>query len=335
MFLSGRLSMTIRQQGLLPSPSRMLFQSAMSASSKVIKEDASSSNGVENKAKDHTVEKTNHPFVSIMSWNINGLRSYFRHDPEGKVIKSLITKYRPYFICLQETRIQNSHVAEVSSELIRLFNCKSVYLSCSQARKGYSGTAILAMNKCSTADDLSVSYGIGDPEGDKEGRSIVLKHPQFSLVNVYTPNSGEALTRLQYRTITWDRVLRARLDQLTRERPDIPVIIAGDFNVAHTHKDFYCWENVLSLRQPGLTIEERDSFQNTILGSDFIDTFRHSFPDTIKYSYFSSRSKHISHPQKRGLRLDYILTNAPDGVKEESHQKPYIDDSVSYANILI
>jgi exodeoxyribonuclease III len=277
-------------------------------------------------SKTPTLDVIKPPVVSLMSWNINGLRSYFRHDPRGEVINSLIVKYRPDFICLQETRIQNSHVAEVKSELVRLFNCKSVHLSCSQARKGYSGTAILGISEA--ADDKSVSYGIGETEGDQEGRTIILRHPQFSLINVYSPNSGEALSRLNYRTNIWDRMLRARMDKLILERPHIPVIIAGDLNVAHKYTDFYCWESAGSLKQPGLTIDERNSFQNTILGSDFIDTFRASFPDTIKYSYFSSRSKHISYPQKRGFRLDYILTNAQRAGLKVSHHKPFVDDSV-------
>jgi exodeoxyribonuclease-3 len=263
--------------------------------------------------------------VSILSWNVNGIRSYLRHDPTASVMKSLITAHKPDYICLQETKLQEAHVDAVSSELTSLLDCKRAYFSCSRRRKGYSGTAVLVFND--QMKEKEVCYEIGDEEGDQEGRVIVLNTGDFALLNVYTPNSGESLDRLSYRVNAWDKAFRKKMDELSAQSRLRAVIVAGDLNVAHETIDFHCYDKPVSLKMPGTTLEERKSFRETILGTEFIDTFRAAHPGLVKYSYFSARSKRVSYPQKLGFRLDYILTNTAASSISKEHP-PFIDDRV-------
>lgn len=68
---------------------------------------------------------------------------------------------------------------------------------------------------------------------DHEGRVICAEYQDFFLVNVYVPNSGQKLERLDYRK-KWDVDFLKYLKNLENKKP---VIIAGDFNVARQQYD--------------------------------------------------------------------------------------------------
>jgi exonuclease III len=78
---------------------------------------------------------------------------------------------------------------------------------------------------------MNVTYDIGTPKHDKEGRTITLEFEKFFLVGVYVPNAGATLKWQDYRTNEWDLDFRAYLKGL--ERRGKPVVIAGDLNIAH------------------------------------------------------------------------------------------------------
>ncbi len=99
----------------------------------------------------------------------------------------------------------------------------------SAEKKGYSGTAIFTRRK-----PVKISLGIGVAEHDCEGRVITAEFDDFTLVNVYQPNSQRGLTRLEYRTGSWDAAFLAYLQKLNRQKP---VVFCGDLNVAHTEID--------------------------------------------------------------------------------------------------
>ena len=216
--------------------------------------------------------------LSVVSWNVNGIRSLLRHDPGLDTISRIEHRRSPHFLCLQETKIQEKHVAEVEAELLAKTGAKSIFWSCSRARKGYSGTAVLCFHDdLSRSNDVEVQFGIGEPQGDLEGRSITVQGDGFSLVNLYVPNSGADLNRLQYRTETWDPALNSYVQSLRNRCPESRLIVTGDFNVAHRPIDYYNPEVKRTRKQAGTTPEEQHSFEHTILGSEnpwLVDTYR-------------------------------------------------------------
>ena len=162
-------------------------------------------------------------------------------------------------------------------------------------KKGYSGTAIFTKHH-----PINVSYGLGIDEHDHEGRVITLEMDRFFLVVVYTPNSQDELRRLDYR-MTWEDAFRNYLLKLNEQKP---VIVCGDMNVAHEEIDI---KNPKSNRRnAGFTDEEREKF-TVLLNAGCIDTFRHLYPDTITYSWWSYRFQ--ARQKNAGWRIDYFLTS--------------------------
>lgn len=198
----------------------------------------------------------------------------------------------PDILCLQETKAGYDDVISA----LAVFPEYKVYANSSKARKGYSGTAIL-----SKVEPTDVVYDIGIDEFDQEGRVTTAEFPLYFVVTVYTPNSGEALARLPYRQ-TWDDAFRNYLVWLERRKP---VIVCGDFNVAHQAIDLARPKENYN-RSAGYTQQEIDYFTK-LLDTGFVDTFRHLYPDTIKYSYWNfvtfGRDKNV------GWRIDHFLVN--------------------------
>ena len=192
-------------------------------------------------------------------------------------------------VCLQETKLQPHQIELELPGYTQFWN--------SAEKKGYSGTAIFTR-----AEPLNVTYGIGVPEHDGEGRVITAEYGDFFLVCCYTPNAQRGLTRLDYR-MQWEEAFRAYLLELDRAKP---VILCGDLNVAHQEIDL---KNPKSNRgNAGFSDEERAQM-TALLSSGFTDTFRYLYPDrTGAYSWWSYMY-HARDPQA-GWRLDYCIVSA-------------------------
>ena len=220
--------------------------------------------------------------MKFISWNVNGLRAVYQKGFED-TFKTLDAD----FFCLQETKMQ-------AGQLDVHFDGYESYWNYAD-KKGYSGTAIFTKHH-----PINVSYGLGIDEHDHEGRVITLEMDRFFLVVVYTPNSQDELRRLDYR-MTWEDAFRNYLLKLNEQKP---VIVCGDMNVAHEEIDI---KNPKSNRRnAGFTDEEREKF-TVLLNAGFIDTFRHLYPDTITYSWWSYRFQ--ARQKNAGWRFDYFLTS--------------------------
>lgn len=221
--------------------------------------------------------------MKFISWNVNGLRAC-----NGKGFSDVFRSLDADFFCLQETKMQEG-------QLDLQFEGYRSYWNYAE-KKGYSGTAIYARH-----EPMSVSYGIGIEEHDKEGRVITLEYEQFFLVTVYVPNSQDELKRLDYR-MTWEDAFRAYLLSLDAKKP---VIVCGDLNVAHKEIDL---KNPNTNREnAGFTDEERAKF-TALLEAGFVDTFRHFYPDAEgMYSWWSYRFK--AREKNVGWRIDYFLVS--------------------------
>lgn len=219
--------------------------------------------------------------MKLVSWNVNGIRAC-----NEKGFPQIFTELNADFFCLQETKMQEG-------QLDLFFEGYQSYWNYAE-KKGYSGTAIFTKHT-----PLSVSYGIGIEEHDKEGRVITLEMEKFFLVTVYVPNSQDELKRLDYR-MTWEDAFRQYILQLNKKKP---VIFCGDLNVAHKEIDLK--NPKTNRRNAGFTDEERDKFQ-VMLDAGFIDTFRFFYPDAEHcYSWWSYRFK--AREKNAGWRIDYFI----------------------------
>ncbi len=230
------------------------------------------------------LEKNKRKFkMKLISWNVNGLRACvqkgfldFFHEADADIF------------CVQETKLQEGQIQLELEGYEQYWNYAE--------KKGYSGTAVFTKKT-----PLSVRYGIGMEEHDREGRVITLEYENFFFVTVYTPNSQSELARLDYR-MKWEDDFLAYLKSLEETKP---VIYAGDLNVAHQEIDL---KNPKTNRKnAGFTDEERAKFSN-VLASGMIDTYRYFYPEqTGIYSWWSYRFK--AREKNAGWRIDYFIVS--------------------------
>lgn len=235
--------------------------------------------------------------MKLLSWNVNGLRACV-----GKGFEEVLRSQDADFFCLQETKLQPDQIALDTPGYHQFW--------CSAQKKGYSGTAIFAKQ-----EPLSVTYGIGIPELDTEGRLITLEYEAFYLVTCYTPNSQQELARLPHR-LTWDEAFREYLCRLDREKP---VIVCGDLNVAATAIDLK--NPKTNENNAGYSLPERESFAK-LLAAGFTDSFRYLYPEKILYSWWSYRFQ--ARAKNAGWRIDYFLVS--DRVKDKIIQADILTD---------
>ena len=238
--------------------------------------------------------------MKLISWNVNGLRACL-----GKGFMDFFHLAQADIFCLQETKMQQGQAQVELPGYEQYWN--------SAEKKGYSGTAVFCKEH-----PLHVSYGLGLPEHDKEGRVITAEFDRFILVNVYTPNAQRGLTRLDYR-MAWEDAFRDYVTGLDQQKP---VIICGDMNVAHEEIDLKNYKT--NVGNAGFTMEERQKMTE-LLENGFTDSFRHFYPDkTGAYSWWS----YMFHARDNnaGWRIDYFLVS--------NRLVPEMRDSLIYSDIM-
>lgn len=221
--------------------------------------------------------------MKLISWNVNGLRAVV-----GKNFYDVFNELDADIFCIQESKLQEGQIDLEIKDRYQYWNYAE--------KKGYSGTAIFTKK-----EPDNVTYGIGIPEHDKEGRVITLEYPDFYMITCYTPNSQNELARLSYR-MEWEDAFRGYLTVLDKNKP---LIMCGDLNVAHKEIDL---KNPKTNRHnAGFTDEERGKFTE-LLDAGFTDTFRYFYPDmTDIYSWWSYRFK--AREKNAGWRIDYFIVS--------------------------
>lgn len=221
--------------------------------------------------------------MKLISWNVNGLRAVMS---KGNLIPFMNSE-DPDIMAFQETKMQEDQLTFNFDGYLRYMN--------SAERKGYSGTMVLSKIK-----PLSAEYDFKGEDHPKEGRVITLEYEDFYFVCAYVPNSKDGLKRLDYR-MHWEDDLRKHLMKLDKKKP---VIYTGDLNVAH---------NEIDLKNPddnhfsaGFSDEEREKFSK-LLDSGFKDSFRELYPEKVKYSWWSYRTK--ARERNVGWRIDYFVVS--------------------------
>jgi exodeoxyribonuclease-3 len=237
--------------------------------------------------------------MKLISWNVNGIRACLK-----KGFENFFRSSDADVFCIQETKMQPGQVEIFFDGYEQYWN--------SAEKKGYSGTAVF-----SRIELLDVMYDIGKQEHTGEGRAITLEFPEFFLVNVYTPNSQDALRRLPYR-MEWEDGFREYVSGLDKKKP---VVICGDMNVAHREIDLK--HPKTNRNNAGFSDEERAKM-TALLSAGFVDSFRYLYPDqTDAYTWWS----YLRHARdtNAGWRIDYFIVS--EALKED------IEDSLIYSDV--
>lgn len=238
--------------------------------------------------------------MKLVSWNVNGLRACV-----GKNFMEFFNEADADVFCLQETKLQEGQIKLDLPGYHQYWNYAE--------KKGYSGTAIFTKK-----EPLSVAYGIGIEEHDKEGRVITLEFENYYVITVYVPNSQDELKRLDYR-MQWEDAFLSYIKKLDEKKP---VVYCGDLNVAHKEIDLK--NPKTNQKNAGFTIEERNKF-SAVLESGFVDTFRYFYPDRAEvYSWWSYRFS--ARAKNTGWRIDYFVVS--------ERLTPNLQDAIIHCNVL-
>ena len=219
----------------------------------------------------------------FIAWNVNGLRAVAK-----KGFLDFVAYESPDALLLQEIKARPEQLPPMVQNIYGYF----AYFNPAQ-RPGYSGVATYVKEQ-----PLSVKNGMGVEKFDIEGRVLTLEYDEYFLVNVYVPNAKSGLERLDERQ-EWDRAFLQFLKGLELQKP---VIVGGDFNVAHEEIDLARPE--ANRGHTMFTDEERRGF-HAYLEAGFIDTFRHLYPDKQQFSWWTYRSG--ARARNIGWRIDYFL----------------------------
>ena len=221
--------------------------------------------------------------MKFISWNVNGLRACMQ-----KGFADFFLSADADIFCVQETKLQEGQIDFAPDGYFCYWNYAE--------KKGYSGTAIFTKK-----EPISVTYGMGIEEHDKEGRLITLEFDDFYFITVYVPNSKRELLRLDYR-MKWEDAFRDYINRLNEKKP---VVFCGYLNVAHCEIDLK--NPKTNHNNAGFTEQERNKFTQ-LLDSGYTDTFRYFYPDaTGIYSWWSYMFK--AREKNAGWRIDYFVTS--------------------------
>ncbi len=223
----------------------------------------------------------------LVSWNVNGIRACYKNG-----LLDFLKKYKPDIIGMQEIKASEE---KVPKEILYLPGYEKVWNPAK--RPGYAGTAVFYK---SGIKPENIDLGIGKKKFDDEGRVMTLEFKRFYFVNSYFPNSQHGLTRLKFK-LEFDKEIQDYLDKL-RDRK--PVVVCGDFNVAHKPIDLANPKQ--NEKNAGFTPEER-AWMDKFLADGWIDSFRLFTKEGGHYTWwtyrFNARARNI------GWRVDYFIVS--------------------------
>ena len=236
--------------------------------------------------------------IKLVSWNVNGIRAVSKKEEFWNWFENT----KADIINFQEVRADKEKIPK------KLLNVEGFIKHFNEAeKKGYSGVGTYTKIKPD-----NVTLGLGIEKLDKEGRVLRIEYADFTLFNIYFPNSGMEAKRLDYKIAFCDALLDIVVDLKNSGKN---VVITGDYNIAHHPIDVYNPANCEG--KSGYLPEERD-WLDRLEEAGFVDTFRLFDEGENNFTWWSYRTK--ARERNAGWRLDYFYVNEEikDKVKSAS-----------------
>jgi len=224
--------------------------------------------------------------MKIAAWNVNSVRA--RLDRLVDWLKSA----QPDVVCLQELKCVD---ADFPREAIR----EAGYHAAVHGQKTYNGVAILAKT-----EPTDVLVGLSDGVDDTHARVIGATVNGVRVLSVYAPNGQEVESDAYKYKLEFYARLRRYLD--TRHKPDEPLALCGDWNVAPEPLDV--WDVATWEGHTLFTPKERAAWK-ALCDFGLTDTFRSLHPEVKKFSWWDYRM--LQFQKNQGVRIDHVLTSAP------------------------
>jgi exodeoxyribonuclease-3 len=224
--------------------------------------------------------------MKLLTWNVNGIRSCGK-----KGFLKWFENENPDIVCLQEIKARPDQLEE------NFRNPLKYHAIWNPAEKpGYSGTAVFAKK-----EPLSVEFGLGHKDTDREGRVMIVKYPKFTLINSYFPNSQRDHARLPVK-LEFCRKFLKKVESLRAKGEN--VLMCADWNIAHEEIDL---QNPKSNKKNAGFLPQERAWMTEMLKNGYVDAFRQFQREGGHYTWWSNRPG--VRQRNIGWRLDYFLTN--------------------------
>jgi exodeoxyribonuclease III len=196
---------------------------------------------------------------------------------------------KPDVVALQELKATDAEFPIATIE-------KAGYGAVWRGQKTWNGVAILARK----AEPVLIRDALPGDAGDREARYIEAAVRGIVITSIYLPNGNpQPGPKFDYK-LAWFKRLRAHAQKFIKQ--EIPVVLAGDYNVAPTPFDIYptrSWDKD-ALIQP----KSRAAFAS-LVDQGWTDAIRELHPKQPMYTFWDYMRNRWQ--RDAGLRLDHLL----------------------------
>jgi len=224
--------------------------------------------------------------MKIATWNVNSIRVRLPR------LVSWLQRVEPDVVCLQETKVIDDDFP--SAELQELGYQSLIY-----GQRTYNGVAILSRLEMSDA-----FRNLPDDASDAERRLVAATIAGIRIIGAYAPNGRFVGSDSYSYKLEWFRRLRSHLDSAFK--PDTPLLVCGDFNVAPEDRDVWDpnkWRGQVLFSEP-----EKLALQH-LRAWGLEDALRLRHPEGGLFTWWDYRAGAFH--RGWGLRIDHILISKP------------------------
>jgi exodeoxyribonuclease-3 len=225
--------------------------------------------------------------VKLLSWNVNSVKAR-----EERFFLAL-ARHQPDVVCLQETKVPDG--AFPTAKLLELgYHCAL------NGQKAYNGVALLSKTPI---EDPRIGFGDAESENDPQSRFVSGLIGGVRIASVYVPNGSRVDSDKWHYKLAWLKRLETYL--ATHHKPDEPLLLCGDFNIAPDQRDVarpFEWEHTV-LYHP----EARAALQS-LMRFGLVDAFRKVHEEPGLYSWWDYRN--LGFQRNNGLRIDLVLATS-------------------------
>lgn len=248
--------------------------------------------------------------VRFATWNVNSLR--VRED----AVLDWLERHRPDVLALQETKMTDQ---EFPADAFGDIHYDAVH----HGQRAYNGVALV-----SRPELFDVVRGFPDSGPDEDRRLIGATVEGVRVYSVYAPNGQQVGSERYQEKLRWFGRLRRFLEATAR--PDQPLIVMGDFNVAPTDADVF---DPVATRGQLLASEPERAALRDLLSFGLIDALRQVDQREKRFTWWDYRAG--GWERNLGLRIDHVLITRPLAERlkavticEEERGKPQPSDHV-------
>ncbi len=239
--------------------------------------------------------------LKIATWNINSVRL------RAPLLHELIRDADPDVICLQETKTPDEHFPITA---VNDAGFKHVHF---HGMKGYNGVAILSRKPF---ENPQIHHRVGK----EDCRHISVTINGFELHNIYIPAGGDEPDREINEKFGHKLDFVDEISNFFKSnyKPDHPIMLVGDFNIAPQEHDVWSHKQLLKVvSHTPIEVEKLDALQKSL---NWTDASRHFVaPEEKCYTWWSYRNRDWK-KSNRGRRLDHIWVTQPLKSKLSDHK---------------